>query len=285
MPDWPLLWKQLVEVQTGAMKKKEDRAGDSWAEKARSFDEGVKRRWSKPDSTRRFLVDLLKAHPGSSVLDIGAGTGSWACMLAPHAVKVTALEPSPAMIAVMEEKIRELGIGNVEIIQDSWPGACVDDHDFSLCSHAMYGSTDFPFFVQRMNEVTRRCCLLLMRAPTPDGIMAKIAREVWGQPHDSPNFQIAYNILLQMGIFANVLMEDSGQWKPWTNDSLDEAVAEVKRKLGLDGHDSHDPFIRKILQENLTLDDGRLSWPSGVCSALAYWFKHPLKRLRAVKRS
>ncbi len=274
MPDWPLLWKQLAEVQTAAMKKKEGGDGDSWAKKARSFDEGVKRRWSKPDSTRRFLVDLLKAHPGSSVLDIGAGTGSWACMLAPHAVKVTALEPSPAMIAVMEENIHTLGISNVEIVQDSWPGAGVDDHDFSLCSHAMYGSTDFPSFVQRMDMVTRRCCLLLMRATAPDGVMAEIVREVWGQPHDSPNFHIGYNILLQMGIFANVLMEDTGLWKPWTNDSMDEAVSEAKCKLGLDGDDSHDPFIRKILLENLTEDKGKLSWPSGVCSALVYWFKH-----------
>lgn len=273
IPDWSLLWRKLAEVQTAAMEKQAGGNGDSWANKARSFDKDVKRRWRRQDSTRSFLVDLLKAHPGSSVLDIGAGTGSWACMLARHAAKVTALEPSPAMIAVMEEKIKELGTANVEIVRDSWPGADVDEHDFCLCSHAMYGSTDFPAFVQRMDEVARRCCLLLMRAPTPDGIMAKIAREVWGQPYDSPNFQIGYNILLEMGIFANVLMEDTGTWKPWTHDSIDEAVADVKRKLGLCGDDSHDPYIRNVLRDNLTSNDEKISWPSGVCSALVYWFK------------
>ena len=112
-----------------------------------------------------------------------------------------------------------------------------------------------------------------MRPPQPDGVMAEIARAVWGQPHASPNFHIGYNILLQMGIFANVLMEDTGPWKPWTNTSIEEALANVKRKLGLRGDGTHDAVISRILQRRLSLIDGTFVWPSGVCSALVYWFK------------
>jgi len=274
IPDWPLLWKQLVEAQAKAMQEKQEaKPEDAWVERARTFGDRVRKRWEKEDSSRRFLVDLLKDNPGCSVLDIGAGTGSWACMLAPYAAKVTALEPSPAMRAVMAENIRDLGIRNVEIRQDSWPEAVVEEHDISLCSHAMYHCADFPAFVRRMDEITRRCCLILMRAPLPDGVMAEIAREVWGQPHDSPNFHIGYNILLQMGIFANVLMEDTGPWKPWTNTSIEEALADVKRKLGLMGDDNYDAVISRILQGRLRWKDGTFVWPSGVCSVLVYWFK------------
>lgn len=276
IPDWPLLWRQLVEVQARGVKEKQgSKPEDAWADRARTFGDHVKKRWQKEDSSRRFMVDLLKASPGSTVLDVGAGTGSWACLLAPYAAKVTALEPSAAMIAVMEENIRRSGITNVEIVQDSWPQAAVKEHDFSLCSHAMYGEADFPSFVRRLDEVSKRCCLLLMRAPLADGVMSKIARKVLGQPFDSPNFQIAYNILLGMGIFANVLMENTGLWKPWTHDSLDEAVGAVKRKLGLAEDRRHDPFLRRTLQENLAWENGKLSWPAGVCSALVYWHKQP----------
>lgn len=274
VPDWPLLWRQLVEAQArGLEEKQESRPEDEWADRARAFGDHVRKRWEREDSSRRFLVDLLKANPGSTVLDIGAGTGSWACLLAPYAAKVTALDPSPAMISVMEENIRDLGITNVEVVRGSWPGAMVEDHDISLCSHAMYGVADFPAFVRRMEEVTRRCCVLLMRAPVPDGLMAAIAREVWGQPHDSPNFQIAFNTLLGMGIFANVLMEDTGLWKPWTSESPEEALAEVKRRFDLARDDSHDDFLRSILKENLVCKDGSFVWPAGVCSALLYWHR------------
>ncbi len=274
IPDWPLLWRELVEAQARGLEEKQGgRPEDAWAQRARTFGDSVKKRWEKEDSSRRFLLDLLKASPGSTVLDIGAGTGSWACMLAPHAARVTALEPSAAMIAIMEENIRGLGITNVEIVRGSWPDAAVEDHDFSLCSHAIYGEADFPAFVRRMDEVTKRCCLLLMRAPVPDGPMAAIARKVWGQPYDSPNFQVGYNILLGMGIFANVLMEDTGLWKPWTSGSLEEALIEVKRRFNLTGDDSHDAFIARILEDNLVRKNGGLFWPPGVCSALVYWHK------------
>jgi SAM-dependent methyltransferase len=271
--DWEQLWRQLVKEKAADVNKQKEGSGDDWAEKARLFNDSVKKRWNKKDSSRSFLVDLLKANPGATVLDIGAGTGSWACMLAAFADKVTAIDPSPAMIAVMKENVRDLGITNVSIVQDSWPGAAVEEHDFSLCSHAMYGCPDFREFVARMEAVTRKCCLLLMRAPVPGGVMDEIAMKVWGQPYDSPNFQIGYNILLKMGIFANVIMEDAGLWKPWVNEGIDEAVIDVKRKLGLNDETCHDDFIAGILKRRLMLKDGKYFWPAGVRSALVYWFK------------
>ena len=63
--------------------------------------------------------------------------------------------------------------------------------------------------------------------------MAQAAMLVWGHPYDSPNFQIAYQILLEMGIFPNVIMENEHLWKQWRNNSLEEALAELKGRLGL----------------------------------------------------
>jgi hypothetical protein len=94
-----------------------------------------------------------------------------------------------------------------------------------LCSHSLYGVADFTASVRKM-EATRH---------------------VWGQPYDSPTFQVAYNALLQLGIFANVVLEDSSLWKPWTSASLDEALVDVKRRLDLVDDATHDAFLRDLL--------------------------------------
>ena len=205
MTDWIVLWRELVEVKSRSL---EPEAGakpqtDVWSAKAHRFDENVKRRWTRPDSSRDFVLTQLDALPtDATVLDIGAGTGAWAALLARHARRVTAVEPSAAMIQVMRENLAAQDITNVEIVQGTWPDAPVRPHDFSLCSHAMYGYPDLPTFIRRMIAVTRRMCFLVLRAPFPNGVMAEAAQHIWGQPHDSPNFTVAYNVLLQMGIHA-----------------------------------------------------------------------------------
>ncbi len=97
--DWIHLWRELVQVQATAQKVA-DPAGteqDRWRGKSKDYDTSARRRWAKPDSSRDFVVAQLDAAPGSTLLDIGAGTGSWAILLARHARKVTAIDSSPAM--------------------------------------------------------------------------------------------------------------------------------------------------------------------------------------------
>lgn len=269
--DWLLLWRQIVEEHDRARRPEGESGDDKWKNRGASFQEMVRKRWEHPDSSRDFILGCLDRDPGSTVLDIGAGTGAWACLMAPHAARVVAVEPSASMASYFELNVRKLGLTNVEIIREPWPDALPGPCDYSLCSHAMYGFADFRKFIERMVEVTRKTCFLLMRVPTSDGVMAEAAMRVWGHPHDSANFQIAYNALLQMGIQANVLMEDTGMWKPWKSASIDEALGDVKRRLGLVGETVHDEYLRALLERRLVLENNEYVWPKGVRSALVYW--------------
>jgi SAM-dependent methyltransferase len=244
-------------------------AGDAWRERARGFHRRVQERWSRPDSSRAFVLSQVDGD--TTVLDIGAGTGSWAVLLAKKARHVTALDSSPGMLEVLRDNAEAEGLDNVAVVQGAWPDAEVAMHDLSFCSHAMYGVADLPHFVRRMMDVTRRRCVLLMRAPLKDSVMAQAALRVWGQPHDSPNFVIAYNVLIQMGIYAHVLMEDTGAWGAWKNASIEEAFTETKAKLGLFGPSEHDAYLRGLLEEHLTYQDGQWVWPPSMRSALVYW--------------
>lgn len=271
--DWIRLWRELVEVRATAQETADpaETERDRWQHRVKDFHASVRRRWARPDSSRDFVIAQLDAAPGSTLLDIGAGTGSWAILLSRHVRQMTAIDSSAAMIQVMRENLLAEAVTNVEIVHGAWPDVSVEKHDFSLCSHAMYGYADLPTFIRRMVQATRHRVFLLMRAPTVDGIMAEAAIRIWGHPYDSPDFQVGYNALLQMGIFSNVLMENTGLWTPWTSASLEEALSEMKRRFGLGQVSEHDNFLNDLLRRRLALEDGQYVWPRSVRSALVYW--------------
>lgn len=272
LTDWETLWQELHALQEKAFSRTQpQKGGDCWKEKAKKFDKQVDQRWVEPDSSRRFLVSLLMDNPGSTLLDIGAGTGKWSVLAAPHALKVTALEPSPAMQDLFREKIQHQGADNIEIITGTWPGPELPAHDYLFASHSMYGVADFRAFVTQMNRTARKGCILLMRAPFYDSVMAAAARRVLGQPYDSPNFQVAYNILLGMDIYPDVVVERDGAWPAWTSDSYDDALTDIKNRLDICNDSTHDGFLLDLLKARLIPEKGRLTWPGGTISALVHW--------------
>ena len=269
--DWAALWRQLAETRywRGFNRPDSREQVDVWRSKAREYDQRIKRRWSQRDSTRDLILSQVDA--GTTVLDVGAGTGRWSILLAQRVRRVTAVEPAPAMIELMAENLAQEGIRNVEIVQGTWPEVQVGPHDVSLCAHGMYSSPDLPAFVRALVAVTRRTCYMVLRALSADHVMAEIAQHIWGQPYDSPNFTVAYNVLLDMGIYPNVLMEDTGLWEPETHASFEKALADVKRRFRLGHSDEYDDYLLGILKRRLDARGGRYVWPRAVRSALVYW--------------
>ena len=288
LTDWQNLWEQLSEIQSQAFARKkkdlpddppehesehqpENKSDDFWKHKARQFDKMVDERWSKPDSSRDFLIRKLQENPDSTLLDIGAGTGKWSILVSPHTAKVTALDPSPSMQQVLREKIEQEKITNIDIITGIWPEDTMAPHDYVLASHSMYGVKEFEVFVNKMTATATKGCIMVLRAPFADSIMAKAATRVFGQPYDSPNFQIAYNILLGMDIFPDVIMEADGSWPGWDNDNFETALDELKNRLALGDNTDHDVFLTDLLKKNLTQREDKVVWPAGNRSALIYW--------------
>ncbi|KAA0961109.1 methyltransferase domain-containing protein [Microbacterium sp. ANT_H45B] len=63
-------------------------------------------------------VDVLCPHPVRAALDLGAGTGKFTELLADRAERVSAVEPSPAMISVLRSKLLDVDamLGSAEQI-------------------------------------------------------------------------------------------------------------------------------------------------------------------------
>lgn len=265
------LWRDLVRLgEQRRQYMKTANLQDQWHGKAKDFDMRVSNRWKKKDSSRAFLNKTLKKLPEATILDIGAGSGAWISLMAPRAKKVTAIDSSASMLAQLYERVRHEELENVEIINGCWPEVDVDAHDICFCSHSMYGAEDLPTFIQKMQTVARSI-ILLMRAPQPGGLMAQAAKLVWGHPYDSPNYQIAMNILWGMGIFPNVIMEEENLWKPWAHPSVEEALFEMKSRLGLFDNQKWDKKLLDLLNNNLRYEDYEYIWPASMRTALLYW--------------
>jgi precorrin-6B methylase 2 len=273
MTNWIKLWQELVDAQSDyrARKGGRGRSKDHWKDKAREFDKKVRERWERPDPHRDFILSRLRASPGASVLDIGAGTGSWALLMAPEAQRITALEPSADMRKVMAENLEREGIDNVDILNMTWPSFDVTPHDFSFCSHAMYGARDLPSFISAMVNAARQSCFILIRALDGNGLLAQAAQKIWGQPNDSPNFSVAYGVLRQMGISPNVIVDHSRFWPPWTHPSLEEALKELFARFNVQETSPEGDVLRNIVESRLTYRNGRYVWPAEVRSAMIYW--------------
>jgi hypothetical protein len=63
----------------------------------------------------------------------------------------------------------------------------------------------------------------------------------------------------------------SEKWLQESNRSLEDALADVKRRFRLPEDSEHDVFLLGLLRRRLTRQGDQLVWPRGVRSALVFW--------------
>lgn len=268
-PDWAGLWRELVEQSERYLAAHADPDRSArYLRRLRSGPRGL----AQADRLVDFVASQLT--PQSTVLDIGAAAGRWSIRLARQARHVTAIEPSAELCDALRSHAKQAGVQNLTVVSSTWEGCEVDPHDVVLNSHAMYGTADLEGLVRSMEHRARQACVLVMRAVAHDGAMAELCRRVRGHVHDSPNFEIGYNVLLSMGIQADVVFD--AQCRYWEDADLEQALRRAKRHLYLAPDDtSWDAQIREVLTGHLRPREGRLQWPAGVRSALMWWTVSP----------
>ena len=85
-----------------------------WAAVAEHYGRG----WSHADGPDlAWLVEALRPGPEDRAVDIGAGAGHATLALAPHVAHVTAVDPTPEMLAVAERLAAERDLANVSFVR------------------------------------------------------------------------------------------------------------------------------------------------------------------------
>lgn len=265
--DWIKLWHDLSEKFRSERKQGEEGVNGRWAKRAHSQGyTAEQRKRDRDDPLMQFVLDRLR--PDETVLDIGAGIGRWSIPMAMACKKVTALDALPRMLEILRENAAAENITNIETAVGDWATADVVQHDYVLSSHAVYISPDIVGYARKMERSALKACLLVMRVPRHDGVIGELSRAIHGTFHDSPNFIIGYNALLQAGISGHVVMEEQG--RHWHNDTLEDALARAKRHLFL-STEEHDNRIMDVLKKRLVLREGEYWWPDWMRSALVWW--------------
>lgn len=110
LPEDPLFWQRAWEEARAAsrLKRSQERSPESWRLFYDQVSDLYQTLWSHDgEQGRRLCRRMLEAglvRPGCSLLDVGCGAGSLALPLSEAGVRVTALDWSPDMLAVLRRE-------------------------------------------------------------------------------------------------------------------------------------------------------------------------------------
>jgi SAM-dependent methyltransferase len=255
-------WRAIVErrrVQIEAAAEHAGRSGDDyWGRRAKSYRDATHGLTEDDPFPRAVLRHVT---PVSSVLDVGAGTGRHTLALAPRVRRVTAVDPSPAMLSFLREGAAASKLDNVDVVEAQWPAEGVDQADVVICSHVLYPIADIIPFVRALEAAARERVFIFLRADpiaTDFGFWA----EFHGEPlQRQPSFLDAYCAMAQDGILADVEIVRAPF--TWNFDSLEEAEQHLANSLYLrDGDEAAKARLRELLPQRFSrLPDGRWAPP------------------------
>ncbi|MBU0968386.1 MAG: methyltransferase domain-containing protein [Proteobacteria bacterium] len=213
--NWNMVWREARQ------QRKFDRNDNSyWNRRAPSF-----ARHTKTSGYARNFLRLMNPKPEWSILDVGCGAGTLAIPLAGLVQSVTAIDFSDVMISILGERCWEQAITNVtpRVIgwEDDWDMAGIAEHDVAIASRSLVVE-DLHAAVIKLDSKARR--KVFISSLVGDGPFDRRIFEAIGRDLDrGPDYICVYNLLHQMGIFADVTFVMNGDGdKVYSN--VDEAA-------------------------------------------------------------
>ena len=249
----------------------------AWRARVAADKEQVERSREEPDPTdfyaptaHRFRMDphrtddasvnvlLSLARPDDVWLDVGAGGGRYALPLALHVRSVVAVDPSPAMLAALQEDARAFGIENTRVIESRWPMSDPPSGEVALMAHVGYDIADIGPFLDALEASAARLCVAVMG----ESAMATVSTLFWSDIHGEPRVRLPAlpeftTLLYARERLPEITLVDR---VPPTFDTFDEALAVARRQLWLRAGSAKDEQLTALARERLTERDGRFAF-------------------------
>lgn len=248
-----------------------------WNKMAEDFAERTGGR--QKDAERRDVIWRLQQQnllwPGAKVLDIGAGPGSWACILAETAGHVTALEPADGMSDILERRIDTEGIQNISIDRRTWQAVNLDKDEwnnaFDLVFASMTPGIDGPENLRKMMKASRGGCYYSTfsgsgwREQYAELWQTLFNESIGEQPND---IIYPFNLVYAMGFKPNLA------FSYWTRDDewgVDEAID--KFCLFFESYIELTDDVKMVIREHVKnrCVDGKYRQTRTMCRGMMIW--------------
>jgi SAM-dependent methyltransferase len=213
---------------------------------------------SDPRRTDEPALDVLRSLvvPGEAWLDIGAGGGRYALPLALQGARVTALDPSPGMLAVLREAAIEFNVAGVETVEARWPAEGVPMADVALIAHVSYDIEDIGPFIEAMEAHARRLCVAVLLARAPSAA----AEPFWPAVHG-----VARNPLPGLLEFLALLLARRKVFSVWLGErppvaypTVEAALGFLRQQLFIEPGGEKEARLIKALESAPRTPDGRI---------------------------
>ena len=252
-PDWNEIWKARQKRHESSKHLNDPSHNWNKRENAERYDISSR---SEYDDRVKITIAGLDIKKNSRVLDIGAGPGTLAIPIAPLVNEVTAIEPGEGMVSILNEHAKKKKIANITSLQKRW-----EDVDISrdLCgqfdvviaslSLTMY---DIQEALEKMSAVSSDYVYLFWFVDMP--FWERMYADLWEPLHKSryysgPKADCLFNVLYQMGIYANVEMLPLKKEYRFT--SKDEMTAFFRRRFNVTNHEKErvlDDYLKPLIR-------------------------------------
>ena len=245
--------EEQIEISEGSRKHPTDI--EFWEERSSSFAQHA----GKTRYPNEFLK-LMRLAPDLTVLDMGCGGGALAIPLAAKVRKVTAVDFSPNMLAIVGDICRERNITNIETIlgewDSDWASLGIGKYDIAIASRSLHAEDSAPYIRKLINAARRQ---VFISSPEGDGPLdTKLLDFVGRKGPTKPDYRRLMDIIQSMGIRADVSFIDGDQTNKWP--TFEEAV-EGQKWMFFNATRQEDERIRLYLEQNLIRKDGMVQLP------------------------
>ena len=251
-----------------------------WAEKLSDTNDkdwdkaapGFYRRTRKEDYNDTLFSKLILGE-NDTVLDVGCGEGSITVPLAKRVKKVIGVDSSPKMLEYLKKRAEDNDVNNIQTILKPIEEIRYDeigDVDVVVCSRSLNGIIPIKEVLEELNKIANKYVFITIFGPENKKIEKDFEKELGYKTENFPDYDYFFNILFNMGIYANVERFDLNNYREY--DSIEDAMDNGKFRLDL-YDDEEKELLKDYLKRILTYDNGKYFNVKDKADWIMIWWK------------